>query len=209
MEAKIMKNLKNSTFLTLITLSILFYICFTSEASATMFFKGDTTSIEGKKYTLDMVLKDSKPIWIWKSEDGKSYQIEKARRRSNESFVLTEVVLAKDNTINKRKSSFEIGKDFPKHDPNSQLQQVFLIEEIVGGKVMDRLVYRSKAGIPVGITGLIFYRKGDNASISGKKVTLERFKIEKGIWKGNDNKYYVLEISKSTNKAEYVLRVVK
>jgi len=204
-----MKYSKSLTFLISILLSMLFYVCFTVEAASTLFFKGDTLIVAGKKYTLDMLLKDSKPIWIWKSKDGKSYQIERAKRKDSESSILTEVIIAKDNTINKRKSSFEIGKDFPKHNPDTQLQQVHLIQNIVDGKLMNRIMYRSQGGTPIAVTGLIFYLKGDNVTFTRKKITLDRFKNEIAIWKGIDDKYYVLEISKINEKAEYVLREVK
>ena len=199
-------NLESIFFSVLISLSMSLFICSVGEADH-IFFKGDTITIGGEKYTLD-IIKGS--TGIWKSTDGKFCQIEIAKRKDNESYILTEVILAKDSTVSKRKSSFEIGEDYPKHDPDAQLQQVALIQKIVNGIVLDRIMYRgSPSGYPVPVTGLIYYFKGDIATFAGKKVTLDRFEKEKAIWKGIDNKYYVLEISKDNQKAEYVLKEIK
>ncbi|MBU1567446.1 MAG: hypothetical protein KJ630_17705 [Proteobacteria bacterium] len=192
----------------LVTYLLAFMILLTNwtvgEAGVGFLKVGDTVNIAGQEYTLKYI---DGFMGIYESVAGKYYVIETAIRKDEEYKVLTEVTMNHDNTVSEYYSSFEFGKDFP--NPDATLRKVALIPKINAGKVMDRIKFVADPFAPKLVTGLLFYYEKDSATFSGKEVTLDHFENEKAIWKGSDNKYYLLEISEQNDHSKYVLKKKK
>jgi hypothetical protein len=63
-----------------------------------LYLKGDIVSLAGKKFTLDSFIKGR---GIWKTEDGKSYMVETAKRLDKEKYILAEVEVNPDKSADK------------------------------------------------------------------------------------------------------------
>lgn len=199
-------RLKRTFIFDFVLLTSLLFACSAVEAGLGFATIGAAINIAGETYTLKKIVCLGH-IGIWQSSAGNYYEIESAVQKGNIRQVLTEVILSKDNTIIKRKVSYEFGDSLP--NPDAKLRQVALIPKIVDGKIMDRSKIESNGLGATLVSGLVFYYKGDTAVFGGKDFTLTHFDNEKPIWKGPDNKNYIVEVSQHTTPADYVLRKVK